>query len=154
MKLYIPNLGDKLRLTQDWTFRLYYESRNSSLLSEIFDNTPIFFDYCPDKISISDYNRKFLEELINRKLIAPEYVMRKIWIAELKIYKHIEVSIIDRQLLLNMELYYTIPAGSILTVDRIYIRKGQGSFNSLSFRYNKKRFWVNLSDVNNIEFER
>jgi len=32
MKLYVPEIGDRLRLTKDWTFTLHYEHRNSSLL--------------------------------------------------------------------------------------------------------------------------
>lgn len=67
---------------------------------------------------------------------------------------------------------FILPAGSILTVDRIYIRKGVKDFSSLSFNLNRKsvnadhskfaknlatqkgrcRFWAKLADVNNIEF--
>lgn len=51
---------------------------------------------------------------------------------------------------------------SILKVDRIYIRKGNSAYDSLSFTLwdtsGKKpktvaRFWAKLDDVNNIEFE-
>lgn len=57
----------------------------------------------------------------------------------------------------------TIPKDTVLTVDRVYIRKGVSAFSSLTFRIpkdkNKKhiyagvRFWAKLSDVNKIEFE-
>lgn len=61
----------------------------------------------------------------------------------------------------------TIPAGTVLTVDRIYIRSGAADFSSLTFRATfpgKKtaksffgrtgvRFWAKLADVNRIEFE-
>jgi len=65
----------------------------------------------------------------------------------------------------------TLPAGTVLTVDRIYIRKGLGEFSSLSFNLvswpkdaplpensrsaikgKKPRFWAKLEDCNNIEF--
>lgn len=66
----------------------------------------------------------------------------------------------------------TLPAGSILTLDRIYIRKGVSDFSSLSFNLDRKsvnpdfslfaerintmkgrcRFWAKLADVNTIEF--
>jgi hypothetical protein len=72
----------------------------------------------------------------------------------------------------------TIPSGSVLKVDRIYIRKGQGDFDSITFfwvgnsvpakvvhetdwsgapvtrRVSKKqiRFWVKLPCANKIEF--
>lgn len=54
------------------------------------------------------------------------------------------------------------PSGTKLRVDRIYIRKGAGNFDSITFvieqhphnkEYNKKRFWVKLDDANNIEFD-
>lgn len=67
---------------------------------------------------------------------------------------------------------YTLPSGSILTLYRIYIRKGVSDFSSLSFNLNHKsvnpdfsqfaknihtqggrcRFWAKLEDVNKIEF--
>lgn len=66
----------------------------------------------------------------------------------------------------------TLPAGTILTLDRIYIRKGVSEFSSLSFNLTRKsvnpdysdfakniytmtgrcRFWAKLNDVNKIEF--
>ena len=48
----------------------------------------------------------------------------------------------------------TIPAGHTLSVDRVYIRKGVGSYDSVSFRLLKGgsmkagRFWVKLPEVN------
>lgn len=74
--------------------------------------------------------------------------------------------------------YYTdyrkqvvLPMGSILTVDRIYIRRGAAEFSSISFNLNRKsvdagfskfarilnedkgrcRFWAKLEDCNRIE---
>ena len=57
-----------------------------------------------------------------------------------------------------------IPAGTKLTVDRIYIRKGGGGFDSVTFRIKKGswaggdkkkygRFWAKLFDVNRIVCE-
>lgn len=56
---------------------------------------------------------------------------------------------------------FKIPAGSVLIVDRIYIRKGAKEFDSLTFRVKsspderltKCRFWAKLSDVNTMEVE-
>jgi len=36
MKLYIPKLGDELKLTKDWKFKLQYEHRNNSLTQALF----------------------------------------------------------------------------------------------------------------------
>lgn len=51
-----------------------------------------------------------------------------------------------------------LPSGTILKVDRIYIRKGRANFSSVTFwaklpsEKNSVRFWAKLSDVNNIEY--
>ena len=54
-----------------------------------------------------------------------------------------------------------LPAGTVLTVDRIYIKKGRADYNSITFmvkktpfyKKGKLRFWVKLKDANEIEFE-
>ena len=52
----------------------------------------------------------------------------------------------------------TLPKGTVLTVDRIYIRKNAKEYDSLSFVIKKEkganiygRFWAKLIDVNNID---
>lgn len=52
----------------------------------------------------------------------------------------------------------TLPAGTRLAIDRIYIRNGAADFDSVTFRvkecpderFNKCRFWAKLRDVNRI----
>jgi hypothetical protein len=50
----------------------------------------------------------------------------------------------------------TLPAGTLLTVRRLYIRLGQKAFDSVTFsaKVGKKshRFWVKLADANKIVF--
>jgi hypothetical protein len=54
----------------------------------------------------------------------------------------------------------TLPVGTVLKIDRVYIRKGASDYSSLSFFIKKhndkdfvgKRFWAKLSDVNTIQF--
>jgi len=55
---------------------------------------------------------------------------------------------------------FVIPAQTVLTIDRVYIRKGLKNFSSVSFiigagcpnkEIEKKRFWAKLEDVNTIE---
>lgn len=132
MKLYVPEIGDELTLTADWTFALYNEYRNETLMEVINDPRQTTYGQS-DSIPC------------------------------------------------------TIPAGSVLKVDRIYIRKGISEFSSLTFlwkgmRTNPKdierdmvsigygtsqkstytvkkparpvRFWAKLDDVNKIEFEK
>lgn len=131
MKLYIPEIGDELRLIENWTFDLYNEDRNSTIMEFMGDPREV------------------------------------VWIKQTAIPT-------------------TVVAGSILKVDRIYIRKGAGDYSSITFfwkgmRTNPKmverwktlyhgthhsdskemvkqparavRFWAKLADVNNIVFE-
>ena len=108
MRLYIPEVGDLLKLESDWTFTLYNEHRNKRL----FEAFNIEYDTTYHKLS--------------------------------QIPKH----------------QVTLPTGTILKVDRVYIRKGISEYSSLSFFINYhednnfigKRFWAKLNDVNNIDY--
>jgi hypothetical protein len=108
MKLFIPEIGDLLKLTEDWKFTLYQEYRNQLLI----------------------------------KCFSPEYV-----------FKYSETGKIFDDI--------TFPKGTVLCLDRIYIRKGASDFSSLSFFIKEspqdglkgKRFWAKLKDCNKIYFE-
>lgn len=54
----------------------------------------------------------------------------------------------------------TLPAGSVLKLDRIYVRKGVSDYDSLTFYLKAAhkgdmygRFFVSLTDCNNMEYE-
>jgi len=182
MKLYIPEIGDKLKLTADWSFNLGKEWRNESLGS--FFGYYIFHEGWVDS-KIVEPIRNFDFTLIKypprnykdgydsfRKLekeaeqSCPEYVE---YLNEYEIWtKKCEINVSEK-------LNVTIPAGTILKVDRIYIRKGSKDYSSITFfanmpavelvrRQNFKkikkerkkaiRFWAKLSECNEIEFEK
>lgn len=54
----------------------------------------------------------------------------------------------------------TFPAGTVLKIERIYLRRGKGDYDSITFSVQytgvekdpklKKRFWVKLEDANTI----
>jgi hypothetical protein len=53
----------------------------------------------------------------------------------------------------------SLPKGTILTLDRIYVRKGKAGFDSISFIIHKcpikgikGRFWVKLEDANTLVY--
>jgi len=140
MNMYIPEIGDKIILIKDWTFKLYREWRNNSLFNFLM--------------------------LDNDQLLVNE---------EIKGYH-------------NKYANITIPKGCKLTIDRIYIRKGQLVYSSITFylipskefkdEFNSEnvkvlkdilsnmeikpktkikkrlRFWARLSDVNQIQFKK
>lgn len=130
MKLYVPEIGDSLKLTSDWSFPLYAESRNLTLGA-----LKGYSLYYSDKFNTMNW--------LNM---------------DSKPQPSIEI---------------TIPAGTILKVDRIYIRKGISEYSSITFilnnfgsseiksryservvKYKTQRFWAKLSDCNQIEFEK
>lgn len=106
MKFYIPEIGTRMRLTADWSFKLFKEHRNDTML-ELYG---------------------------------------------------FEKSVYIKQ---NEHVMQTLPAGTLLTVARLYIRNGMSGFSSITFNVaaNKKakrkacRFWVKLEDANLIEYE-
>lgn len=138
MKLFIPELGEKLTLSQSWEFTLYLETRNENLASYFnFRAWDITGNLCLDE---ADQRSRGWNKVEGSKS---------------RFYKKI-----------------TLPKDTILTIDRIYIRKGAADFSSVSFFLDKKsldktfsknieslsnakgpiRFWAKLEDVNKIEF--
>ncbi|CCG43314.1 hypothetical protein [Magnetospirillum molischianum] len=123
MKLFVPPLGTRLRLTADWTFPLFNEHRNYALIKRL-------------------------------ELIWPESTTS---------YDHWHRTELSQDV--------TLPVGTILTVDRIYIRQGQDNFDSMTFtvfdcpdmRLRSKskggpiagrvRFWAKLENINGLECE-
>lgn len=118
MKLFIPPLRTKLRLTEAWLFPIHMDYRNSN------------------------FRRAMLGDLV---ITTPPPVLPEI---------------------------IRLEPGTILAVDRIYIRKGQDGFDSVTFRVvdspnkallsksrggtmqnGQARFWVKLLDANNINCE-
>lgn len=133
MKLYIPELGDALVLTKDWTFDLYLEDRNKSLYLEIikikrFNDITKGFEILTDNKKLNDDVSKLQRE---------EGSYWRIYLGKIS-------------------TKFTLPKNTILIVDRIYIRKGAEDFSSVTFKstYNGKkiRFWAKLKDINTIEF--
>lgn len=139
MRLYIPEIGDILQLTSDWTFNLYYERRNDALIE--------YFNLGEGFRVIRDVAWKEYQVVCNLRLVnkASREDVRLAYTAyEDKLFVPV-----------------TLNSGAELKIDRIYIRKGNSEYSSVSFWYNptpgiKKsrsyRFWAKLSDVNNIEF--
>jgi hypothetical protein len=134
MKLFIPELGTKLTLTQPWDFKLYNEDRNSSLLKawDLYNDPE--FDAACDAVRNNpryDWARKDSNERMSYFL--GDY---------------------------NWDV--TLDTGTELVVDRIYIRKGLSDWSSMTFRITettdpdlakqkKRRFWAKLNDCNQIE---
>lgn len=145
MKLNIPSIGDRLTLTKPWKLHLMYERRNKKAWEEwfgpyepvvyngaayLFDNNGVVLRYShhfhEDNIPLQQEAQKRFEKFSNNKDLRAEG--NNVWIT------------------------HTLPKGSVLTVDRIYIRKGAADFDSISFWLvgSKLKFWARLDNVNEI----
>jgi hypothetical protein len=196
MNLYIPEIGDQIVLTEDWSFALHPERRNTDLAAYYgyyfkYDNPddlwideavlpkmrePDYYDKIqypdPNKYSSRLFGFDRSSDMLNadrKKAEAncPEFI--KYW------EDHKEWNTQARKVGLTY-IKVTLPLGTILGVDRIYIRKGNKDYSSVTFfaknlgsvkvdisrwssrknkTVNKKaiRFWAKLEDVNQIEFE-
>jgi len=134
MILCMPTIGQKVRVLegQEWKFNLYSEHRNDGALK--------YFHPGWDE---------GLEGYWQEQYVLPPgtsyYDFRQ------KFNKEPE----------RRKWETTLPAGTVLTIDRIYLRKGASDFDSITFILNKPkgvkgpmvRFWVKLSDVNSGNLE-
>lgn len=129
----IPDIGDRLRLVQPWEFRLVWERRNEKFAENIG-----VLEYSEDGWDATKWNG--IEVGSNQRRYSDE-----------SMYASLEHA-----------ARVTIPAGSILNVDRIYIRKGISDYSSVTFTLKKGncvdktmhgRFWAKLADVNEMVAE-
>ena len=135
MRLFVPEIGTQFVLTERWNFQLYNEDRNRSLV-EAWD---LFTD--PGYINAREAYRNN---------------PRNRWSARYT----------DGMLMHMIDYSWpvSLDVGTILKVDRIFIRKGMNDYSSLTFyvshttdpalsKVKKRRFWAKLSDCNQIECE-
>jgi hypothetical protein len=152
-QLYIPEISDQMTLAEDWTFALHPEYRNKDLGS--------FFGYDISR----GWPATWIPKVIETPIVPPT-----------DLDGYISKARADKM----NNLTVTIPKGTILQVDRIYIRKGSSDYSSITFyaknlgevettrhtysgigilpakkKVKKKalRFWAKLSDCNTIVFE-
>lgn len=135
MRLFIPSIGDSIRLTKTWTFTLHH-AINSKLWDRLSLPEPIPFYKMEIDPSVDDYMSRGVSEYIAKK----EKYKKQMLAASVKISK-----------------------GTILIIDRVYIGNGASDFDSVTFRIPRYvnenhplggcRFWAKLEDVNRIYFE-
>lgn len=145
-KLHIPDLGTLLVLAEDWTFKLYFERRNNTLL-KTFGAKDRYW-YRDEQLLPDDFEDGEVPDCIEYEKAMTDSQLKDAY----KSYRATNAS--DKPF-----IRVTFPAGTQLKVDRIYIRQGGESFASVTFRTTKvcpdkrfasKRFWVKLRDANQI----
>ncbi|SOC90126.1 hypothetical protein SAMN05216358_0150 [Rhizobium sp. AN5] len=155
MRIFIPRVGQKVELLQPWTFKLYNDHQNADLWNGLdLSNSA---DYRDELIKAGDIDQELASlELINsrrRTLQQDERIT--------EIYR-----IRRGQVFLGAHI--TLDAGTILTVDKIDVKKGSTnpvvSFLICSspspkltpisqggtYRPARRKFWAKLDDVNQI----
>lgn len=183
MRFYIPEIGDQIRLVSDWNFQLYNEHRNRKLwdLAKA-DKNPELAAWS-ERCDVMRAELRRLEALQLTKTVQEKNwrhgrfwnsnepgflpVEKKYWPNEADEKAHEET----REMLWtesrNPHVSFSLPAGSLLSIDRIYIRKGVSDYSSITFylkettwkplaakkKKGATRFWAKLHDVNLIEFE-
>lgn len=138
-KLFVPEIGTKIRLTKDWPFKLFNERRNNGLLATVYKNVQDI------DLILNGYWRR--DEESQQKTVRK---LNSLGITDVS-------SMPD-----GVAFDFSLSAGTELKLDRIYVRSGANSFSSLSFvimscpsdkALEKKRFWAKLYDCNQIEFD-
>jgi hypothetical protein len=158
MRLFIPKLGSQLKLTQDWSFYLHTERRNLSLFPLVKNDEDWVV---AENVVCQVYNCK-KSNIIFNKISLANWLQVPAFPFTCKTCKNEAFAMAKAKI--------EIPAGAVLTVDRIYIRKtgAAGEFDSVSFYLDidtsrqllqnpkltgRPRFWAKLDDVNDIHFD-
>lgn len=157
-RLFIPYIGSVVVLTEDWTFDLFFESRNSPLLAALYSGPP----FVPSgKDDWSDkYGKKMHGSYARDWVTDPRYRIEKAMTEK----ELTQTTRTHRQTRKNDNPYIcaTLPAGTPLRCARVYIRQGVDAYSSITWVVAKeckdkkirgKRFWAKLRDVNNIVCE-
>jgi hypothetical protein len=137
MKMFIPEIGTTIKLTEDWKFSLAFECRNKTVFS---------------KLGVLEQNHSFgLDQeackkigLVERNFPGQKKSAGGWWAdhAEQKAYA------------------MTLKKDTVLKIERLYIRNGADDFSSVTFKIidcpstpklAKGRFWAKLYDVNQLE---
>lgn len=149
-KLMIPHLGTILILSEDWSFKLYFEDRNQTML-EAFGGKKGWFYGIDDWTGVNDLDPADFPDGIPQ--IERDRAMTE---------EELERAYDSYRATNSDDTFYipvTLKKGTQLKVDRIYIRRGAEAFDSITFRTTKigpekrftnRRFWVKINDANKI----
>lgn len=157
-QLFIPSLGSIIVLTEPWNFKLFFESRNNSLLKAL---CPTAVPPLPDGLSPKSWQAKYHAKLFGTHFTHHEDSPLLKTLKPLSEKELADAHPTYRTTNSKIQYYLdvTLPAGQQLKFDRLYIRQSVTAFNSVTFRttkigpdkkFHSKRFWVKLQDANTI----
>lgn len=148
MRMFIPEIGTRIVLTQPWSLLIYCEHRNEAVHGRLRAGLAAgeFERMQADAERLSDAH---YEECRKRYSAGFDQERAEALLDQAERAKAIPL---------------ILPVGTELTVDRIYIRKGVSAFSSLTFHLTRtahpllsakgrRRFWAKLDQVNQMEFD-
>jgi len=144
-KLFIPNLGTLMILAEDWTFKLFFESRNDTMIQAFGGKKGKW--WWEDDLNPDDFVDGIVPPIEYEKAMSEEQLDNS--------YKSFRATNAKDKPYIRV----TLPKGTQLKIDRIYVRRGSESFSSVTFRTTKicpekkfasKRFWAKLREANEI----
>lgn len=139
MKLFIPELKTQLTLSKNTKVRIKLERRNEQFLCDIF---PEFKKLKRKRDALSDNH---WDTYYNLTSTEKERVKAERGLLNQEMREKFAESTI------------TLKKGTVLEVDRIYIRAGNEDYSSITFIIRDKgvsRFWLPLDDVNKLEVDK
>lgn len=127
-RLYVPEIGDQMRLTAPWSFTLFDEYRNRAVWAA-FE-----CDALPDVIARKGEYDRVSREWNDAIETLPRHPFTRRFVNEADQVRVNELQDRMRDLrIIPASALVMFPAETVLKVDRIYIRKGGSDFSSLSF---------------------
>jgi hypothetical protein len=165
-QFYVPEISDRFTLVSDWSFTLYGERRNCAMLDLLG------LSATKDRAEARE-RADALKAKAYRKV--PRVYPASFFNTESRTVMVDEVADVEAKRELDAiwtklhcwPIEATLPAGTELQVDRIYIRKGLKDFSSITFyvvsspkpelnasKKSRRRFWAKLSDCNRMEITR
>lgn len=141
MKLFIPELGTKLKLTKSWKFNLVAEIRNLDLLrspKKKLENVRKQAELKKRLVELKNLVNEDTKEHYDG--VNPRFLNQSKYYGK---YSEIEKEYWNTRNHNQIDNYkdkeQIIPKGTILEVDRIYIRKGARDFSSVTFKWQKDK---------------
>lgn len=144
IRLYVPQLGDQIRLTQDWTFKLHVESRNEKLFKFLKGS---------EETRTTIVNSHYINPLTGKP---HEYIQttrhpRMVTLREGCLLKVDRIYIRQGQEGFDSITFYLMEIPESMK-DEVNLSGKKAPFEKKAVK-TLARFWVKVADANNIYFE-
>lgn len=166
---YVPEIGDRFTLIADWSFTLFGESRNVTLINLLGLNDEA--ERIKAQAELARLRKLAYEEVVTHIPVGGMFNTSSQTIPR-RTHRVRDAQAQAEWQKLQVKIHAwpyeaVLPAGTELQLDRVYIRKGSKDFSSLTFYIvqtplpilagtlkSGRRFWAKLPDCNRMEVER